>query len=86
MQYKEISADEYDKMTDLIGNHKVLFPDGAKAWYQNGKLHRTDGPADIYLEGEKFWFLFGTNYSVEEWFEQLTKEQLTIALANPENF
>ena len=33
--------------------------DGAKQWYLNGKLHRTDGPAVEYSDGAKFWYLNG---------------------------
>jgi len=72
---------------------------GSKVWYKNGKLHRTDGPAKILVNrnknrkiklrrliAKKAWHLFGKEYSKEEWFEQLTPEQLAIALANQENF
>ena len=36
-----------------------LFPDGTKAWYLNGKLHREDGPAVECASGTKEWFLHG---------------------------
>jgi hypothetical protein len=28
-------------------------------WFLNGKLHRTDGPAVEYANGERFWYLNG---------------------------
>jgi hypothetical protein len=28
---------------------------GSRAWYQNGQLHRTDGPAVEYADGSKCW-------------------------------
>ena len=34
-------------------------------WYQNGKLHRTDGPAIEYADGTKFWYLKGELHRVE---------------------
>ena len=29
---------------------------GSKFWYQDDKLHRTDGPAIEYANGGKFWY------------------------------
>ena len=30
---------------------------GNKRWYVNDKLHRTDGPAIEFADGDKFWYL-----------------------------
>jgi hypothetical protein len=27
-------------------------------WYRNGNLHRVDGPAVIYRDDKKYWFLY----------------------------
>jgi len=32
---------------------------GTKRWYLNNKLHRIDGPAVEYTNGDKFWFFNG---------------------------
>ena len=32
---------------------------GDKYWYQDGKLHRTDGPAIEYADGDKHWYQNG---------------------------
>jgi hypothetical protein len=37
----------------------VIGTDGTKMWYQDGKLHRTDGPAVEYTDGGKFWYQNG---------------------------
>jgi hypothetical protein len=29
---------------------------GYKAWYVDGRRHRTDGPAVIYDNGDEFWY------------------------------
>ena len=29
----------------------IIHPDGTQEWWQNGKLHREDGPAIIYPNG-----------------------------------
>jgi len=34
-------------------------PDGTKEWYQNGILHRIDGPAVEHFDGTKEWFVNG---------------------------
>ena len=64
----------------------VIAHDGAKLWFKEDKLHREDGPAVISHDGRKRWNLNNIKYSKEEWFKQLTQEQLAIALSNPENF
>jgi hypothetical protein len=33
--------------------------EGTKRWIVDGKLHRTDGPAIEYADGEKHWFQNG---------------------------
>jgi hypothetical protein len=35
------------------------YPNGDKAWYLNGILHRTDGPAFEWADGSKAWLLNG---------------------------
>jgi len=33
---------------------------GTKRWFnKKGQLHRTDGPAKIWKDGEKHWFIDG---------------------------
>ena len=131
-QYKEIQESEYYNLKNKSGRFLVIRPNKSRAWYENGNLHRTDGPAIIwkcgssfwyqngkphredgpaviYLEGTDGWFLNGklhrtdgpavylengggmyylngSFFDKEEWFKQLTPEELAVALANPENF
>lgn len=35
---------------------------GDKFWYQDSKLHRTDGPAIEKVNGDKFWYQFGKKH------------------------
>jgi len=62
------------------------YPDGYKAWYLNGKLHKEDGPAVEYANGNKAWYLNGKYYSEPDFYRQLyhlgkiTKEELFIKL------
>jgi hypothetical protein len=37
----------------------VIENDGTQQWYQNGQLHREDGPAIILADGGERWYLNG---------------------------
>ena len=37
----------------------IIYSNGTKAWYQNGKFHREDGPAIEYADGRKYWYQNG---------------------------
>ena len=76
----------FNKVFHRTNGPAVIHASGYQAYYQNGDLHRVDGPAITRSSGEKTWAINGITYLKEEWFSKLTKEQLTIALANPENF
>ena len=45
----------------------MVWYDGTKQWYLNGKLHRTDGPAVEYGNGNRAWFLNGKRLSYDQW-------------------
>ena len=64
----------------------VITTNGSTLWFQEGRRHRGDGPAGIHPDGVMMWALNGIEYPKEEWFKQLSGEQLAIALTNPENF
>ena len=62
--------------------------DDRTEWTLNGKLHRTDGPAVEYANGDKFWYLNGKLHRTDgpaveyydgsvDWF--LNDEEVTIA-------
>ena len=37
----------------------VIWPNGTKSWYINGKRHRTDGPASVCPNGDQYWYHHG---------------------------
>jgi hypothetical protein len=39
--------------------------DGYKEWYQNGEIHRLDGPAVEYADGSKEWYLNGERHRLD---------------------
>ncbi|MDE1833810.1 MAG: hypothetical protein KGH64_00570 [Candidatus Micrarchaeota archaeon] len=43
-----------------------VLPNGDKEWrLPNGQLHRTDGPALEYADGDKFWYLNGQRHRTD---------------------
>ena len=46
-----------------IDGPAVIWIQGDKWWYINGKRHREDGPAVELTEGHKEWWLNGIRYS-----------------------
>lgn len=49
-------------------NGKEVNENGTIRYYKDGKLHREDGPAVIWTNGDKWYYLNG---------KQMTKEQYT---------
>ena len=37
----------------------LIFPNGTKYWFINGKIHRDNEPAIIYKEGRQEWYING---------------------------
>lgn len=44
-------------------------------YWVDGKLHREDGPAVIFSDGHKEWWLNDVNVSAIEVFEKLSEEE-----------
>jgi hypothetical protein len=44
---------------------------GIKFWYQHGQLHRDDGPAIEWPDGEKSWYINNQYLSFDDWLNQL---------------
>ena len=42
-------------------------------WFQNGQLHRTDGPAMILADGRQWWHLDGKSMTEDEWRQHVTE-------------
>ena len=45
----------------------IIYADGDKSWWLNGKLHREDGPAIIDANGNNYWSLNDTYYEFDDW-------------------
>ena len=56
-----IDSRNFDDILNI--DHKftgcVIDTEGDKAWYLNGKCHRTDGPAVEHANGDKGWYRHG---------------------------
>ena len=44
----------------------IVHSDGTKHWQKNGKLHRENGPALIFPNGDCIWHLKGILYTEQE--------------------
>ncbi len=55
---------------------------GTKRWLFNGNLHREDGPAIEFADGDKKWYLNDILYSREDWLEMLLRDSKMKVLFN----
>ena len=65
------------------GGPAVEIADCGKFWYQNGKFHRTDGPAIIWNDGVKEWWLGGRQLTESE-FLKATQPVVELTVADVE--
>ena len=58
----------------------IVYTNGDKLWYLNGKLHREDGPANEGDDGSKYWYLNDEEYTEEEFLKKTSPiKELTVA-------
>ncbi len=50
----------------MIEYKVTVHGNGTKYWHLNGKLHREDGPAIEWADGDKDWYLNGNHLTEEE--------------------
>jgi len=53
---------------------------GNKFWCLNGKLHREDGPAVEFENGDKVWFLNNVCLTEQEWLDRVLFNEVNISL------
>jgi hypothetical protein len=46
-------------------NGMIVDEFGDKYWYKNDLLHRTNGPAIIYLDGYEYWYFEGKRHRTD---------------------
>jgi hypothetical protein len=57
---------------------------GTKFWYFEGDLHREDGPAIIWPDGNKRWYLDGIRfYEESKWLNKVLFNEVKIELYEP---
>jgi len=57
----------------------IIWSDGSKAWWVDGKRHRLDGPAIEGVDGRKSYYVDGKQLSEKE-FNALTSPTLELTL------
>jgi len=85
IEYTNISFEDFLKLSDEERKAKPFYviKQPLSLWYNNQKkfltissyilnkkYHREDGPARIYSNGNKFWYLNNVEYSFEEFLEK----------------
>jgi hypothetical protein len=60
VKWWEDYIEKYPKFTGCL-----IDKDDDKAWYKNGKCHRTGGPAIEFANGNKWWYLNGENHRTD---------------------
>jgi len=76
IEYTNISSKEYYALSLEESKEKpycVKYSNGNKFWLVNDKFHREDEPAILCIDGRKYWYLNGKEYSFEEWCKKLNK-------------
>ena len=58
-------------MNDYETYEVRVYKNGNKSWWQDDKLHRTDGPAVEYASGTKAWYIDNFPYTEEEFNEKM---------------
>ncbi len=53
----EVVEENQDDMGRIVGYYCYV---GTQIWFEDGKVHRTDGPAVITLDGIERFYLHGT--------------------------
>ncbi len=64
-----------DYYYNMVRFEEGIGPPDCQEYYLRGELHREDGPAAIFADGEKYWFLFGVKKTIEEVFELMDEEE-----------
>jgi hypothetical protein len=50
---------------------QIVNAEGDNFWYQHGEFHRDDGPAIIYANGHKSWWLNNERFTFERWLDEV---------------
>lgn len=60
-EVKEVNEANQDDMGRLLGYYVY---GGAQVWFEDGKVHRTDGPAVVSPDGVERWYVKGDEITV----------------------
>lgn len=59
MEYQVIDCQTEGSELPGSGAYLMIWVAGGRSWFLDGKLHRTDGPAEEYGDGVKLWLQHG---------------------------
>lgn len=74
-------------MKQLNGEYEEISITGKKfhSWYKNNLLHREDGPAIEWEDGQQQWWIEGVEYKEEEFNTYMKKKNLKDSLLSELN-
>jgi len=55
---------------------RIVTTSGTVVWKLDSLLHREDGPAVEWSDGDKYWYLDDIRYREEEWKEEMYRRNL----------
>ena len=61
-EIKEVDEINQDDMGRLLGYYVF---GGTQVWFEDGKVHRADGPAVLSPDGVERWYLHGKEITVD---------------------
>jgi hypothetical protein len=59
---QEVNEENQDDMGRLLGYYVY---GGTKVWFEDGKVHRNDGPAVISPDGVERWYIHGAEITTD---------------------
>lgn len=67
----------------LEPTRRLKKPDGTIVYVWNGKLHNSDDAAVIHPDGKKEWWIFGFQYTKDEFLDRKREEKGTPPAKDP---
>ena len=65
--------DEHQYLMYLLKGYRIRADSYAVAWVLNNQVHREDGPAVIYDDGSRYWYLNAVSYTEAEFNEAIKR-------------
>ena len=75
-EYKAPSDFYWFEPDDKLGKYVIIYPNGTKSWYKDGKRHRENGPAIECADGNKSYYLNDEQFIKEKYIEYIKSKSI----------